>query len=253
MATKQDWLRSICEQPDDDHLRLVFADWLEENDDPDWATLIRWSMETECQYYRSPKGYTWQRIHDGPGRPPASEWVEAGSLGCYRFLDPDACWKAVTQIGRGFHQGGLKIIKGFITGIELPAQAFMDEGKLFFTHPIEEVLLTDKKPGWTTLWDEGDVTEAPTNANIPTPLFNLAWRRDEGHKYGEHDRFIEYTSNPALRQVLNSVCVEYGRQQAGLPPLRSADRCPTDGTPHPAGDSHASWRSTGAQVRPPSP
>ena len=35
------FLRAICQSPDDDAPRLVFADWIEENGDPDRAEFIR--------------------------------------------------------------------------------------------------------------------------------------------------------------------------------------------------------------------
>ncbi len=41
MYTEKEWLRSICENPADDQLRLVFADWLEEQGNVDRAAYIR--------------------------------------------------------------------------------------------------------------------------------------------------------------------------------------------------------------------
>src|SRR5262245_10720470 len=39
------FLRAICENPEDDTVRLVFADWLDENGDPDRAEFIRLQIE----------------------------------------------------------------------------------------------------------------------------------------------------------------------------------------------------------------
>jgi uncharacterized protein (TIGR02996 family) len=39
------FLRAICARPDDDTPRLVYADWLDENGDPDRAEFIRLSVE----------------------------------------------------------------------------------------------------------------------------------------------------------------------------------------------------------------
>jgi uncharacterized protein (TIGR02996 family) len=39
--TEADLLRAVCDAPDDDALRLVYADWLEEHDDLDRAAFIR--------------------------------------------------------------------------------------------------------------------------------------------------------------------------------------------------------------------
>jgi uncharacterized protein (TIGR02996 family) len=33
--------KAILDRPDDDSLRIAYADWLAENDDPEWADLIR--------------------------------------------------------------------------------------------------------------------------------------------------------------------------------------------------------------------
>ena len=35
------FLRAICENPEDDTVRLVYADWLDENGDADRAEFIR--------------------------------------------------------------------------------------------------------------------------------------------------------------------------------------------------------------------
>jgi uncharacterized protein (TIGR02996 family) len=54
------FLADIRANPDDDTPRLVYADWLEDNGDPDRATFIR----VQCELARSP----WQvgRVYDDP-------------------------------------------------------------------------------------------------------------------------------------------------------------------------------------------
>lgn len=39
------FLRAICDNPEDDTVRLAYADWLDENGDPERAALIRVSVE----------------------------------------------------------------------------------------------------------------------------------------------------------------------------------------------------------------
>src|SRR5437868_460986 len=46
MSDREALIRSIVESPDEDAPRLVFADWLEENGDADWAAFIR----LQCGY-----------------------------------------------------------------------------------------------------------------------------------------------------------------------------------------------------------
>jgi uncharacterized protein (TIGR02996 family) len=45
-------LRAICENPDDDTVRLAYADWLEEHDDPTRADFIR----TQIEFHRTSPG-----------------------------------------------------------------------------------------------------------------------------------------------------------------------------------------------------
>ena len=41
MDERNSFMQAILARPDDDMPRLVFADWIEENDDPDRAVFIR--------------------------------------------------------------------------------------------------------------------------------------------------------------------------------------------------------------------
>lgn len=45
MTDREALLRSVCENPDDDLARLVFADWLDEHDEPERAEFIRVQIE----------------------------------------------------------------------------------------------------------------------------------------------------------------------------------------------------------------
>lgn len=53
------FLRAICANPEDDTVRLVYADWLDENGDPDRAAFIRISIEWAHTEYPSER---WQRL-----------------------------------------------------------------------------------------------------------------------------------------------------------------------------------------------
>ena len=45
MTQRDALLRAVCENPDDDLPRLVFADWCEENGEPERADFIRTQIE----------------------------------------------------------------------------------------------------------------------------------------------------------------------------------------------------------------
>src|SRR5688572_6709814 len=45
MTERDALLRAVCENPDDDTPRLVLADWLDENEEPERAEFIRLQIE----------------------------------------------------------------------------------------------------------------------------------------------------------------------------------------------------------------
>lgn len=101
-------LRAICENPRDDLPRLVFADWLDENGQPERAAFIR----TEIDVYRRPEWDAERVRYEGrartdtarlaklpwaadhlTGHPPGVEWggspvVRRGFPWCLRVLRP---------------------------------------------------------------------------------------------------------------------------------------------------------------------
>jgi uncharacterized protein (TIGR02996 family) len=53
----QGFRRKICEEPDDITHRLVFADWLDEKGDSDWAKLIRVQVEVGGEIFVNLDGW----------------------------------------------------------------------------------------------------------------------------------------------------------------------------------------------------
>ena len=47
MTERESFLNAVYANPDDNNVRLVFADWLDENGDPDRAEFIRLQIEAE--------------------------------------------------------------------------------------------------------------------------------------------------------------------------------------------------------------
>src|SRR3954467_3828719 len=92
MSSEAAFLSEIRERPDDDSPRLVFADWLDENGDPDRAEFIRVQIEWARTIWPDPNWYT---LHDRQQR----LWESNHE----RWLSglPDACWPNVT-FERGF-------------------------------------------------------------------------------------------------------------------------------------------------------
>ena len=55
MTADEPFRRTIWERPDDDAPRLVYADWLEEHDDPERAEFIRLQCRLENQAADAPE------------------------------------------------------------------------------------------------------------------------------------------------------------------------------------------------------
>jgi uncharacterized protein (TIGR02996 family) len=76
VATEADFLRAICERPEDEFLRLVFADGLDDNGRPERAEFIRLQCELEKLGPARPVFYVWgagvtiSPKYDAVGPPP---------------------------------------------------------------------------------------------------------------------------------------------------------------------------------------
>lgn len=75
MTEREMLLRAVCENPDDDTPRLVFADWLDENGEPERAEFIRTQVSSERIGLSSEEGdkLFWRErellsIHEGAWR-----------------------------------------------------------------------------------------------------------------------------------------------------------------------------------------
>lgn len=92
MSTANAFLRQIRENPDDDALRLVFADWLDENGDPERAEFIRAQIELSRTEHLAPG---WLELHSRQSKLLAANRT--------RWLSglPKDCWPKV-DLERGF-------------------------------------------------------------------------------------------------------------------------------------------------------
>ena len=123
MSTLADaFLQAICDRPDDDTPRLIFADWLDENGDPDRAEFIR----VQCQLEHTPE--------DADNRPYLEE-CSAALLEKHRDS-----WTAPLK-SRDYCVLGFR--RGFPDRVSVSAQAFLASGtRLFELAPVCAVSMT---------------------------------------------------------------------------------------------------------------
>jgi uncharacterized protein (TIGR02996 family) len=121
MRLEKAFLQDVLEHPDDDTPRLVFADWLEDNGDPDRAEFIR----VQCRLAGLPEADS--RCRDLQRREAdllarhQPRWVAAVAECC-------VSWP-------GFH-------RGFIEAVDCDASVFVSVAeKLFLQAPIQDLTL----------------------------------------------------------------------------------------------------------------
>lgn len=197
MHTERDWVRAVCERPDDDYVRLVFADWLDEQGRSDDASRIR------------------HQVAD----PDRVESAVLDSVSRSKRL-PFAAYRR----------------RGFVFRIELPADDFLRHAPtLFASHPIQEVRLTDCYPNHTdepevgdapAVWQKRSITQDSWEGHwrarrygVPDVLLELMPFRDWKVNYTQ-DRSCTYPPNAETGLMwLSNACVAFGRERAGLPLL----------------------------------
>jgi uncharacterized protein (TIGR02996 family) len=143
--TERAFLRSIAATPDDDAPRLIYADWLDENDRSDHGTLIRRmvAMPSYIVYWSR----RWKRpkhIHADSRRIIRGLLGRLGPL-CSNEWGP---WPEVEQV---------VMRRGFVEAVTIRSTDFLRLAIEFFPfHPIQDVVMWDIPPeyirerrGWT--------------------------------------------------------------------------------------------------------
>jgi uncharacterized protein (TIGR02996 family) len=197
------FLRAIAAAPADDTPRLVFADWLDEHDDPDWAGLIRLQCPSEFDgdYVRAARVLgrlhahfplrTWHLGFD----PPADGW--AGEPPTLRT------WPA--------RLGWVWVRRGFLAGVACPADQFLsaDRLSLLALHPVADVRLYDRRPYTGTggaLWYPADAAGADHPVNAPHALPVPLYRRLPGATGVGGDGVTGYQTEARARAALLTAC-----------------------------------------------
>src|SRR5262245_45374829 len=121
MASTEVFEQAIRDEPADDGLRLIYADWLEENDQPDRAEFIRLQIELA----RLPEEHSDRRL---------LEMRERALLKRSRatWLEGLPEWARDTAVFR----------RGFVAQVEASVREWQDDGAVVRGHsPIDQLVL----------------------------------------------------------------------------------------------------------------
>ena len=189
-------LHNILDNPADDVVRLVYADWLEEQGDAKRAAAIRWFIANPDYY---------QFV-------PITEFVP--SLTEFKFSG---------EVCGVWH-------RGFGREVRMRCADFMTHaGAIFREHPVERVVLTDREPqpqhtgrcGWMNYYEVFDDPvyfsggHAPRFENyaLPRELY-LLLRGDSDVIENSNNCWAMYRTREDCVSALSTACVTYGRQLA---------------------------------------
>jgi uncharacterized protein (TIGR02996 family) len=225
-------LTSILLNPEEDTPRLVYADWLDENGEPERAEFVR--VQIAHENWRSDTDALTQ---DGIKRRMAL-WCAETEL--FHGLPFDVLGNDKPLQGLRLTRDELAncelpskglVSRGFVSHVELPAAAFIEHaGAIFSRHPVTEVRLSDRhalatSEGWH--WDRNDSSWDHERHGIPSELFAfLAVARKGRDERAEECRGFPYARVPHLvtglryltpdraATALARACVAYGRKLA---------------------------------------
>lgn len=221
-------LRAILEFPAEDTPRLMYADWCDENNDPDRAAFIRAQIELarlpvcdveggiHCDTCSLPTGryrYT-KRCRGEVCKLRVKEYYSSRQ---------HIVWDWTNGIPRGTYE---RWGRGFVFDVQLSADEFAPHaGKILSAHPVTRVRLRDRVPIDGSAWSRGHAvvrprggfarprrltTEQIEQAAIPSVIFD--------HLPGV-DQYMNWRDFEDPLGALCIACVSYGRYRAGLPPL----------------------------------
>jgi uncharacterized protein (TIGR02996 family) len=219
-VTERDcFIRRICEEPGCDTHRLVYADWCDENGEPERAQFIRWAV-------RHPENSGVCLCCDPRERPCAM---------CETLACP-----ALDALRRANGETHYIQTRGFVTELRCSLASFMfiaRTGAIFAAHPVTRVVPSDAEP-WENdeaspphwRW-QSDRRWEPVCARIGGLPLALIKRVPRHPKFARLDRATGRDARCVLKsfptagdavEALSVGCVAYGRSLAGLPALPAA-------------------------------
>lgn len=221
-------LRAVLEDPADDCRRLVYADWLEENGQPERAEFVRVQVELaglstgELTCPKTGVVTTWH------GFTPACR-CRACRL---RRREYETSCRFCHWDWRGGIPPGTSVSyrRGFVEEVRCDNGPFLGHvAAIFSTAPITEVRLTDLRPG-TSYEHPGFWTWVRSPEGVGSLLPDALFRRLRADALlsgpAARPAAAWYASREIAVADLSQACVAHGRAKAGLPPLPKAVTTP---------------------------
>lgn len=231
-------LQDIIANPADDGLRLIYADWCEDNGQAERAEFIRVQIELHRGYRVDPTTREYMesgeydnamilyRVHEATWK------ANLDKRQCALFRDSGPKWwnglpgsyRATVEADISIQTAegwNYLVRRGFVSEVKCHMSLWLDHGKdICAMHPVERVVITDREPltmrfgkGW---WCH--LPEYPEQDEHDIPL-NL-WDRLVGHIKGEPPGSLYwkiYRSDDDAHAALSSACLAHAKQLTQSP------------------------------------
>lgn len=223
--TGEQLLAAICAEPNDDGLRLIYADWLDDTGDADRAEFIRVQLQLATLA--------------GMGRAPEPEWIDPLVSRELELWVHSPEWFAplkdvlrLVQIGDDHPDemtvlnfsidGGTYAVvrRGFASEFHVPADWWAGHGEAVVrSHPVERVKFTDRRPhqgvGGSDRWfwyDDRRAESALTFGSpyIPEAILDVMIKRS-GARLDYRNSWSNLTSAEMAWDVLSDACLKWAR------------------------------------------
>lgn len=223
-TTERGLLDHILEEPEDDFPRLVYADWLQDNGQPERGAFIHAHIAWErsgpktalnTRKKRQSRTRMWQNLQDlYMTCPPPPGFTHVHDYGHpYRLsaLHSASCgWNFFLEMGRGFVQR-----------VSCRLLDWMKFGKVLTWHPIEKIEATDVNPEpgpdglfwWYTI--QIGASLGGSGNRLPGEVFDRLPRNDSRESLGF---FRGYKTREAAERALSDACLAWARDPVGNSP-----------------------------------
>lgn len=224
-------LAAVIANPDDDEIRLVYADAIDDHGDPERAEFIRAQIALAAIDESKPCGGYYCDVW-GDGTPLHRDCKIAHLRGIeWRHLQTSIFfWGADLQPLAGMAGNGYCTwTRGFISGVRCRWDQWAEHGAIAIRQqPVTRVELSDVRPspksddGYCRLWSPAPppynrTPYVSSKWTVPLPLWpafqSVALRRDDDGYTDDIESLIAYLDPANAREDLSTACLEYARQQ----------------------------------------
>lgn len=214
-------LRAILEDPSDNVVRLVYADWLDDNGRPTAAGAIRNALlEVATGDYVN---WTFAEVMG----------EDHASIFASTYIGEEDCRVYIVEMREGYT---FEVSDGMLWRIVMPIVSFMEHAaSLFSRHPITRVELSDRRPksglyehNANTSYDWFVVNSDCSYSDTLLEVDRHNWLPSEIGDFltpayvqitPQKNVFAYYPSEQDALYDLRRACVRYGRRLVGLRPL----------------------------------